>query len=500
MGIDVNLKKGSTNVNIAGVLTPWQLKTGVSVQLEIGDAFIANGGPGLQTFTLPPTVASGGEGDGIAIKGSDIALYEIKQNGGQNILGTGDWTTQNGANGKLVSTDSKCTIVLISINETRSEWSATTIEGFFDLDGTGQLINDDGFVNGAGAASITNSSIFYKRRVENTFNVDQISAIPGIVNGAYVGAVYYRKRGLIFLIPRNATNVGIIDIVNKTIDTTTIPVPAGAQKWGGATIAWNGKAYLWPRSFGAIGILDMENLTIDLTTMAGSFNSYYAGFLAPNNGMLYAPPFGSFGGTLKINPFNETFSTFGVYPGFAQKCQGVVLSSFNGMGYAVPRTQADYVAIINPFNDTVDTTTIAGLAGTNKWNFGCEGSDLLLYFGSQANTATLIVDPSTNTVDNTTITGFTLHNGGAVTASNDKIYMGPKQSRDNVLIIDVPTQTADDVTISGLSGSDISNGMIFTDMGEVYTVPFGEDYSVIIQTGLPKISVDWCVSAYDNKL
>ncbi len=61
-------------------------------------------------------------------------------------------------------------------------------------------------------------------------------------------------------------------------------------------------------------------------------------------------------------------------------------------------------------------------------------------------------------------------------------------------------RSIDDVTISGLLGNDISKGMIFTDMGEVYTVPFSVDYSVIIQTGLPKISVDWCVSAYDNKL
>lgn len=533
MAINVNFNPNGVNVNVDGVFGGWETTTELNFTAEYGKGYIMDGAS-LQTITLPAP-SSGSNGNSFAVTGNSLSFFKIILGATQVIFG-GDWNV-NGPAGSLTSTQVGCTIILTVKGDEGLQFGVTGINSYFDLNESGDLVGADGDVPSLdgdllignasvsgyptlgkigslnGTVTVTNlpgqidlsaeggtatsiSSSFYTKRIENTFNETQLTGIPA----GYSPAIYYKEKGLIFLFPGSATTIGIIDIVNKTFSTAPTVVPAGAGKWSVAVRAWNNKVFLIPSNFLAVGIFDMDTLTLDTTTIpvnVAPFSALYsAAYVAPNNGMIYCVPNNSGSGILKIDPFALTSSFFGAgFPGDNNKFRDVVLSSYNGLGYCVPR-QKDFVGIINSFNDTWDTTTIVGLAGDNKWSCGEEGSDLNLYFGSFDSNATLIVDPVTDTVDDTTIVGFTDYRG-CKSASNDKIYFSGTNST-NVLIVDVPTQTGDDATISGISTG--YSGLIATDMGELISAPSGgSGTSLVIQTGLPKISLDWTISAYSNR-
>ena len=116
-----------------------------------------------------------------------------------------------------------------------------------------------------------------------------------------------------------------------------------------------------------------SNQTHTITTfgsVAGA-NKYIGGVLAPN-GFIYGIPF-SATTVLKINPNNDTATTFGSLAADAFKWQGGVLAP-NGFIYGIPRITTTILKI-DPNNDTATTFGsatgyIGGVLAPNGFIYG----------------------------------------------------------------------------------------------------------------------------------
>lgn len=135
---------------------------------------------------------------------------------------------------------------------------------------------------------------------------------------------------------------------------------------------------------------------------------------------------------------------------------------------------------------TVDTSTIAGLGGGNKWYGGVLAPNGKIYCVPGAATSVLIIDPQTDSADTSTISGLpgtsTPPNWlGGVLAPNGKIYCIPWDAS-SVLIIDPATNTVDTTTMSGgiLTASRKWHGGVLARNGKIYGIPYDSDAVLVI--------------------
>jgi hypothetical protein len=208
--------------------------------------------------------------------------------------------------------------------------------------------------------------------------------------------------------------------------------------------------------------------TFDANTITGisnSANKWIGGVLAPN-GLIYGIPFAATT-VLEINPFNNTFTTFGSVPSDPSKWAGGVLAP-DGLIYGIP-FDSTTVLKIDPIAKTV--TTFGSLAvTTQKWNGGVLGPDGLIYGIPSTSTTVLKINPVAQTVTEFgPLPVATSKWNGGVLGSNGKIYGIPADST-TVLEIDPIAQTA--ITFGALP-PDASkwNGGVLGPNGRIYGIP-----------------------------
>jgi len=135
---------------------------------------------------------------------------------------------------------------------------------------------------------------------------------------------------------------------------------------------------------------------------------------------------------------------------------------------------------------TVDTSTISGLGGGNKWYGGVLAPNGKIYCVPGGATSVLIIDPQTDSADTSTISGLQVAGPqpnwlGGVLAPNGKIYCIPWEAS-NVLVIDPATNTVDTTTMSDgiLTASRKWHGGVLARNGKIYGIPYDSDTVLVI--------------------
>ncbi len=143
---------------------------------------------------------------------------------------------------------------------------------------------------------------------------------------------------------------------------------------------------------------------------------------------------------------------------------------------------------------TVDTSTISGLGGGNKWYGGVLAPNGKIYCVPGGATSVLIIDPQTNSADTSTISGLpgtsTPPNWlGGVLAPNGKIYCIPWDAS-SVLIIDPAKNEADTTTMSdeSLTASRKWHGGVLARNGKIYGIPYDSDTVLVINPATDKFT------------
>ena len=270
------------------------------------------------------------------------------------------------------------------------------------------------------------------------------------------------QNGKIYCIPRRATEVGVIDPVANTFDTTSvIPINGTSMsntKWFTGCLASNGKIYCAPHNFSrGVAVIDPDENTIDDSAVTLTTGSTFVGT------QLYG-----------------------------STCPGI-----DGKLYCVP-TSATNVCVIDPDLNTANTTlftlsTGSSLVGTYKWYGSVIGPDGKIYGIPYSSTKVCAIDPATNIVNTESFTltaGSTLSGSskwfGGVLAPNGKIYGVPYVSS-RVCIIDPIAKTVDTTTVVPSPGTPTLSSMQYkyvggalsTD-GKIYCIPQNETTVLVI--------------------
>jgi len=218
----------------------------------------------------------------------------------------------------------------------------------------------------------------------NTVSTNSVSGTaPG--NNAYGGGVL-APNGKIYCVPLYATSIGIIDPIANTFSISTFPAGtitgtgAGSAAYEGGVLAPNGKIYLIPNNATSVGVIDPVANTFSTTLVSGSSSGTYAyigGVLAPN-GKIYCLPHGATTVGL-IDPVAKTFTTFGTTSGGYLYQSGVL--GPDGKIYSVP-TGTTSIAMIDP---AVNTYTTFGTGGNYIGGvLASNGKIYCIPFGSSA--------------------------------------------------------------------------------------------------------------------
>lgn len=178
----------------------------------------------------------------------------------------------------------------------------------------------------------------------------------------YHGSVL-APNGNIYGIPRDATQV---IKVNPITDTYTYfgQVGTGTNKWMGGVLAGD---YIYCIPYDDRIILKICWIDDTVSAVDGLLpnlgNKYIGGAIAVN-GNIYACPYNA-NNVLKINPYTNTFSTFGTPGAGTTKYACIATSSNNSYLYCCPSTSST-VLRIDTENDTI--TTFGSLGATaGKW-------------------------------------------------------------------------------------------------------------------------------------
>jgi hypothetical protein len=208
-----------------------------------------------------------------------------------------------------------------------------------------------------------------------------------------------------------------------------------------------------------------HNLSTDTFSTFGSVSGdqskWTGGVLAPN-GMIYGIPF-SATSILKIDPTNDTVSTFGSLSGSAKWTGGVLAP--NGMIYGIPR-DATSILKIDPNNDTV--STFGSLSGSLKWTGGVLAPNGMIYGIPTDATSILKIDPTNDTASTFGSLSGSSKWAGGVLAPNGMIY-GIPSGATSILKIDPTNDTAS--TFGSLSGSSKWAGGVLAPNGMIYGIP-----------------------------
>jgi hypothetical protein len=159
------------------------------------------------------------------------------------------------------------------------------------------------------------------------------------------------ENGKIYFAPAQSTFVGILDPIRKTWDNTTITstqypnlgTATTNGKFWRCTLAQNGRLFMTPRSATWIGVVDTNNNTytsVDISNITGaSLNGLnYASIANAKNGFLYMFPHANSFPIVKINPVDLSLT---------QIAQSLPLTSYlgavtgpDGNPYGIPGNNA----------------------------------------------------------------------------------------------------------------------------------------------------------------
>jgi len=312
-------------------------------------------------------------------------------------------------------------------------------------------------------------------------------SVPSGSNKWYGGVL--APNGKIYCVPGAATSVLIIDPQTDIADTSTIsdiPLTGGpSPDWLGGVLASNGKIYCIPWEASNVLIIDPMMNTVDTDTISdlGGGNKWHGGVLA-RNGKIYGIPYDS-DTVLVIDPTTDTFTTIpipdpgpsGPRPGDPSKWYGGVLAP-NGKIYCIP-WKADFVMIIDPESDTLDPAAIDFLAYADlKWTGGVLALNGKIYCIPQEPLRVLIIDPAQNTVELVANLPFDEDKwAGGVLSPDGKIYGIPRNYH-SVLVIDPSENTVDPDGISLPPGPPVDplaedkwSGGVLAPNGKIYCIP-----------------------------
>ena len=305
----------------------------------------------------------------------------------------------------------------------------------------------------------------------------------------YSGAVT-GPNGKIYMIPEDATNVGIIDPATGAVDTTKISgLASTTNKWRDGVLA-GGKIYCIPHTATTVLIIDCATDTSQETSITGlsGTNKWAGGALDRTGRYIYCAPYDSTS-VLIIDTLNNTADTTSItgLTGTA-KWIGAVLAP-TGKIYMVPHN-ATTVLIVDPVTNTAEQTSITGLTGTTKWWGGCLAPNGKIYCSPSSSASVMIIDPATNTTNTTSITGLTTAAykwlGNPTVAPNGKLYFPPCGSTNNnstnILVVDPVFDTF--TTITGVAGSTKYMGSALGPSGQVFFAPNRARYVLTVDTGV----------------
>jgi hypothetical protein len=247
-------------------------------------------------------------------------------------------------------------------------------------------------------------------------------------------------------------------------------VAAGSNKWTGAVEAPNGMLYCIPRDSTSVLKINPTNDTVStFGSLSGSLK-WLGGVLAPN-GMIYGIPTNSTT-VLKIDPTGDSTSTFGSLSADTLKWFGGVLAP-NGMIYGIP-FDSTTVLKIDPTDDTV--STFGSLSGTTKWVGGVLAPNGMIYGIPYSSTTVLKINPTNDTTSTFgSVSGTVKYFGGAI-ASNGMIYGFPNAAT-TVLKINPSNDTVS--TFGSLAGGSKWHSGALAPNGMIYGSP--EDSTTILK-------------------
>lgn len=181
--------------------------------------------------------------------------------------------------------------------------------------------------------------------VFNPYNNTLDTTTYANATGDFIGCCV-APNGKIYFAPAQSTFVGILDPIRKTWDNTTITSTqypnlgtntTGNGKFWRCALAPNGRIFMTPRSATWIGVVDTNNDTytsIDISNIALSSLNYVAAATA-KNGFIYMFPHQSSYPILKINPVDLSFTQIPQVN--ATKYLGAVTGP-DGNPYGIPGT------------------------------------------------------------------------------------------------------------------------------------------------------------------
>lgn len=254
--------------------------------------------------------------------------------------------------------------------------------------------------------------------------------------------------------------------------------PFGVATWrSGTYVPENGFIYCFPFGITATPIkIDPVNETVTSFSLAAGGQVYWGSCRAPN-GSIYAVPSAATTTTVgKIDPATDTFTKFGALGAVGNKYERCVLAP-NGNIYGVPSSSTT-VLKIDTSTDTATTFGSVG-AGTFKWSGGVLALNGKIYCVPYNSDSILVIDPSTDTA---TTFGSTLSFMGnnqttnrwscGTLAPDGKIYCFPYNAK-NVLIIDPETNTLSSFPFSffygGGGGNNTTASSLSSQFGSYYT-------------------------------
>jgi streptogramin lyase len=309
------------------------------------------------------------------------------------------------------------------------------------------------------------------------------------------------SNGKIYFVPRNASNVGVIDPINDTYTTIADgQVSSDGNKYYGGVIAPNGKIYCVPRDASNVGVIDPFMDTF--TTISGpstDTSKYFGGVLGPN-GKIYCVPFNA----SNVGVIDTVTDTFTILLGPSTdngKYYGGALAP-DGKIYCVPYT-ASNVGVIDPSTDSFTTIASAQVTSdSSKYSSGVLAPNGKIYCVPRDASNVGVIDPfnsSFTTIASAQVTSDARKYDGGTLAPNGKIYCVPHNAS-NVGVIDPVDDTFTIVADTSFAIYDYKySGGVLAPNGKIYCVPDFASNVAIIKTGIPTEG-SWILQPEFNKL
>jgi hypothetical protein len=348
-------------------------------------------------------------------------------------------------------------------------------------------------------------------------SVDTSAIVLNNPTGYNYGGGVLAPNGRIYCMPISATNIGIINTFNDTIDTTSISGLTGVSKYLGGVLAPNGKIYCIPLRATNVGIIDPLTNTIDTTTISMSTYpdlsntglKFWGGVLGTNGKIYCVPRAVNYVGI--IDPITNTFDSTSIT--FTSAQSGVTSEAYatgslgsNGNIYFSPYA-ATSVMRLRPADNSLNFIDVSNYSnhGSGRWGGSACGPDGNVYLMPQNNGFVVRIGVSNETVSTVFNTGINQsgYSSGATLGLDGRIYGIPNSTtggaNNKLLFYDVLNNTGGTITSNLPSGGEKFYGGVLAPNGKIYMIPATYANVATIKTGIPKLP-PWMMAPEFNKL